>query len=161
MLRDLRLVVVSAMALPLCAVTACIAALVIAEWAGGTLFAARPPANLAEAAASGRADLVFRMLRSGERATALYDVHPDVISSDVRRATALEAAIWSRQIELMELFDRAGSIPPDARRDLACLAGDLGVDDLVERFGRVDPACTPGQALTAVIERTRDAVPPR
>jgi hypothetical protein len=153
-MRANRLLAASA-AVPLCAVTAYMAVVVLGEASGRTVLAARPPANLAEAAASGRADLVFRMMRAGDRATAVYDVHPDVISSEVRRATALEAAIWSRQLELIELFERAGAIPDDARRDLACLAVDLGVDDLAEHLAPAEPACVDGQAKQAVVARTR------
>ena len=153
-MRDLRLVTLCSLAVPLCAVTTCMTVIVVAEWAGGAVLTARPPTNLAEAAASGRADLVFRMLRSGEPAAAVYDVHPDVISSAVRRATALEAAIWSRQLELIELFDREGAIPVDVRRQLVCLADDLVVADVVEYLGPAEPPCVPEQAMNAVIART-------
>lgn len=153
-MRDNRLVIACAAAAPLCVVTIYLVAVSLAEAGGGSLLAARAPANLAEAAASGRADLVVRLLRQGQRADAVYDVHPDVISSAVRRATALEAAIWSRQLELVELLEREGAIPQTERRALACLAGDLGVDDVAEYLGPVDPACVPDEAFNAVVART-------
>lgn len=159
-MRDHRFVIACVAALPLCVVTIYLAAVSLTEAGGGSLLAARAPANVAEAAASGRADLVLRLLRHGERADAVYDVHPDVISSAVRRATALEAAIWSRQLELVELLDREGAIPHAERRALACLAGDLGVDDVAEYLGPVEPACVPDEAYNAVAARTaREAAP--
>lgn len=154
-MRAHRLVIACAAAAPLCLVTIYLVAVSLTEAGGAALLAARSPANLAEAAASGRADLVLRLLRQGERADAVYDVHPDVISSAVRQATALEAAIWSRQLELVELLEREGAIAPDVRRALACLAGDLGVDDIAEYLGPADPACVPDEALEAVVARTR------
>jgi hypothetical protein len=132
----------------------------IAERSGGTLFAAPTPANLAEAAGADRADLVVRFLRAGQDPARVYPIHRDVISSAVLHATALEAAIWSRQLEMIELLDRAGAIPPagDARRALACLAADLRVDDIVEYLSLPDAApCVPEQALNAVMARTVSA----
>jgi hypothetical protein len=159
-MRDFRQIVAAALAAPLCAVIVSVTAVMLIERGGGTLFAARVPANLAEAAASGRADLVVRYLRSGQQPSSVYAIHPDVISSAVLEATALEAAIWSRQVELIELLDREGAIPHGTVRPaLACLATDLGAADIVQYLtGRGDTSCVPEQALSAVMARTARAV---
>jgi hypothetical protein len=149
-----------ALAVPPCLALLCALGVGIAERSGGTLFAAPAPANLAEAAGAARADLVVRFLGRGQNPSDVYPIHRDVISSAVLRATALEAAIWSRQLEMIELFDRAGAIPPgsSARRALACLAADLNVDDVVEYLADAGAApCVPEQALNAVMARTTAA----
>src|SRR5688572_10703798 len=152
-----------AVAAPPCVALLCALGVGIAERSGGTLFAAPQPANLAEAAGADRADLVVRFLRAGQDPARVYPIHGDVISSAVLHATALEAAIWSRQLEMIELFDRAGAIPPrgDARRALACLAADLRVDDVVEYLAAPDAApCVPEEALNAVMARTSHGLRP-
>jgi hypothetical protein len=140
-----------------CLALLCALGVGLAERSGGTLFAAPPPANLAEAAGSARADLVVLFLRAGEDPARVYPIHRDVISSAVLHATALEAAIWSRQLEMIELLDRAGAIPPGggARPALACLAADLHVEDVAKYLTSADdPPCVPEQALNAVMART-------
>ena len=132
-----------------------LAAIAAAEGAGGTLLAARAPANLAEAAATARADLVVRFLEAGEDPARVYSLHPDVISSTVRHATALEAAVWSHQRPLIELLDREGAIPADGRHSLACLAADVGVDEIVAYLSPgVPPDCVRGEAIGHVTART-------
>ena len=131
------------------------AAIAGAEGAGGTWLAARTPANIAEAAATARADLVVRFLDAGEDPRRVYPLHPDVISSTVRHATALEAAIWSHQRPLIELLDREGVIPDDGRQALACLAVDVGVDDIVGYLSpAAPPDCVRGEAMGQVTART-------
>jgi len=149
-----------ALAVPLAITAIGLGAIALSERVGATLLDGRAPANLAEAGASARADLVIRFLRAGEDPARVYPVHQDVISSAVLEATALEAAIWSRQLEIVELLDREGAIPHDGgtRRSLACLALDLGVDDVAEYLAAADAApCMPEQALQAVMARTRSA----
>ena len=158
----IRHLIAVAVAVPLVGVTIYLGAIAAAERAGGTWSAARAPANLAEAAGSARADLVVRFLREGQDPARVYPLHPDVISSIVRHATALEAAIWSRRLPLIELLDREGALPEGAdRRALACLAADIEVDDVVAYLSPDGAAaCMPGEALEGVLARTRGAGDP-
>jgi hypothetical protein len=89
----------------------------------------------------------------------VYPLHPEVISSTVRYATALEAAVWSRQLPLMKLLDREGAIPGGGGREaLACLAADVGVDDIVAYLTPVaPPVCPRGEAMGRVTARTKRA----
>ena len=132
-----------------------LAAIVAAEGSGGTWLAARLPANIAEAAGTARADLVVRFLEAGQDPARIYPLHPDVISSTVRHATALEAAVWSHQRPLIELLDRKGAIPGGGRHALACLAADVGVDDIVAYLSPdAPPDCVRGEAIGHVTART-------
>lgn len=112
--------------------------------------------NVAEAAAAGDAAEVLRRLQGGEDPRRMYDVRPQFISSSVQHATLLEAAMWSRRVQMFVMLDRAGLLVNDAtRRELICLAEDLSLPDVVEYLGRGDaPACEPEQALKRVQART-------
>src|SRR5688500_10139722 len=111
----------------------CVFAVAIGERAGVRVFAAAGPSNLAEAAAAGRADDVVRRLRAGEEPLRVYDLHPDVISSVVLRATPIEAAVWSGRLPIVQLLDDGGAINDAAHRlEIACLAVDMEMDDMVE-----------------------------
>jgi hypothetical protein len=145
-----------ALVLPPILAIGCVAVISMAERSGTTLFIAEPPANLAEAAATGRADDVVRRLDEGEDRWRVYDLRPDVISSAVLRATPTEAAMWSRQLLMVQLLDRAGAIrDAEERRGLACLAADLDLEDIVEYLMPSDAAgCVPQAARDAVLART-------
>jgi hypothetical protein len=121
----------------------------------GTTLSAIAPANVAEAAALGLGGETLRRVRMGEDATARLDVRSEVISSSVKIVTALEAAVFARQVELIRMFDRRGSIAdPALRRDLVCLAADLDVRDIVEYLGAAEAAtCPPGAARAAIVQR--------
>src|SRR5262245_8811051 len=67
------------------------------------------PINIAEAAAQGSAAEVVRRVRQGEDPRGVRALRPESISSSVLRASALEAAVWSREVELVELLDRLGA----------------------------------------------------
>jgi hypothetical protein len=154
-------VLTAVLAVPPALALVCGLGVAAAERGGARLFAGPSPANLAEAAASGRADDVVRRLRAGEDAFRVYDLRPDVISSSVLRATPAEAAMWSRQLLMIHLLDREGALGDDAarRRELACLASDLELEDVVEYLSPgMPPGCTPQQARDRVVARTsRDA----
>ena len=78
-----------------------------------------------------------------------------MISSTVQHATALEAAVWSHQRPLIELLDREGAIPDAGRHALACLAADVGVDEIVAYLSPgVPPECVRGEAIGQVTART-------
>lgn len=149
-------VVAWALAVPLCAATAWLAIAVVAERVSATAFGDGPPRNLAEAAATGRADDAYRRLTLGEDPTLVSDVRPDATWSTVLRVTPLEAAVWSRQLRMIQLFDREGAIRSlEQRLELACLALDRGAADMVEYLSpAAPPACVPRAMLTRVLVRT-------
>jgi hypothetical protein len=131
------------------------------ELLGRTPFAVGPFRNVAEAAGMGAASDVLRMLGNGDDPNRVMPVRGEIISSSVKQATALEAAIWSRRRELIELLDRRGAIvDASIRQHLACLAADLDARDIVEFLspGRA-PGCERGRALDLVLERTRKLEP--
>lgn len=103
-----------------------------AERTGGSLFEDVAPANIAEAAAAGRGDEVVRRLRAGEALDRVYAVRAEAAHSPLTRATPAEAAVWSRQLLMVELVDREGGIPAERRPELACLAVRLELDDIAE-----------------------------
>jgi hypothetical protein len=145
-----------ALAAPLVVATLCVAGIGGAERLGGTFLHAAPPANLAEAASTGRADDVVRRLRAGEDAAQVYPLRPEAISSVVLHATTMEAAMWSRQLRMIQLLDREGAIgAQEDRRFLVCLASDLDVPDIVEFLAPGGaPACTRSEAYDRVLART-------
>jgi hypothetical protein len=151
-------VLVLAVALPICAATAAVAAFSVSELFGHTMWSYGPARNLAEAAALGSASEVMRRLDAGEDPAALVSVRPHVISSSVIRVTALEAAVWSRSAAMMRLLDRSGAITSDeSRRHLECLAADLRVDEIVQFLAPAGaPACVPDETLNRIIERSRE-----
>ncbi|HEY6362010.1 MAG TPA: hypothetical protein VIX63_12935, partial [Vicinamibacterales bacterium] len=123
---------------------------------GVSPFSGLGPVNSAEAAGMASAVHVIRFLRMGEDPNRVYPLRPEIISSSVLRATTLEAAVWSRQPALIQLLDREGAIVgADRRRALACLAADLGVEDVADYLAPEDTAfCEPGKAFEAVLART-------
>ncbi len=126
------------------------------ELFGYTLWSYGPTVNLAEAAALGSASEVVRRLDAGENPARLVAVRPFAISSSVTRVTALEAAVWSRSAELMQLLDRTGAIADgETREHLSCLAKDLRVEEIVEYLSPKGPSqCVPEQALKVVVARS-------
>jgi hypothetical protein len=145
-----------ALLIPLAAAILWIAWVVAAERAGATAFSGLVPHNSAEAAGLGRAGELLRFLRHGEDPHRVHPVRPEILSSAILRATTLEAAMWSRQLELIQLLDREGTMTdPAERAALACLAADLQLDDVAEYLGaRSNGGCEPGQALERVVART-------
>jgi hypothetical protein len=115
------------------------------------------PANMAEAAGLASAADVMRRLGLGEDPRRVLPVRPEIISSAVRRASALEAAVWSRQVELVKLLDRWGAFEGGERTRIGCLARDLQAEDIATYLGATD-ACVANATLDAILERTR-AVP--
>lgn len=156
MMRRLAVACTVAMLVPLCAVTLFFALVSAGETLGATPFAGLTPRNSAEAAALGRAADVLRFLRAGEDPRRVHPVDPGVISSAVRRATTVEAAMWSRQLALVKLLDREGALPEGAERhDLACLAADLGLPEVAAYLAGDGAArCESGRALARVLART-------
>ncbi len=141
---------------PLCVAMSGITWVAVGERAGAAPFGGLVPQNSAEAAALGSASELLRFLRRGEDPRRVYDVRTEVISSAIERATTLEAAMWSRQLEMIQLLDRGGAIPAGVERSaLACLAADLQIEEVVEYLA---PAgirdCEFGVAIGRVAART-------
>jgi hypothetical protein len=145
-----------ALVVPLCAATAVALMVAVGERAGAAPFAGTQARNSAEAAGLARAGEVLRFLRNGEDPRRVHPVHPDVISGAVTQATTLEAAMWSRQLELVQLLDRVVGYRDEERRALACLGADLEIEDVVEYLAPGGTAhCEPGKALDRVMARSR------
>ena len=98
----------------------------------------------------------MRLLRERQDPHAILPLSPDVISSTVTRASAVEAAVWSRRFQLVELLDREGVLTdPAERHNLLCLARDVRVDEIVAYLAKTDIApCEEGRALAAVLARS-------
>jgi hypothetical protein len=78
-----------------------------------------------------------------------------VLSTTIAFATAFEASIWSRDVELVRLFDREGApLDDETRADLACLASDLGVENVRDYLAGDRPGtCQKNAALQRVEAR--------
>lgn len=115
------------------------------------------PRNIAEAAAMGSASETLRLLRDGHDPTRVEPVRPELISTLVTRATALEAAVWSHHVELIRLLDEHGAIGgPALRHELACVASDLRFADTVQYLSPDGPpSCVPEAAIERVFARSR------
>jgi hypothetical protein len=148
-----------ALVAPIGAATIGVLTVAAGECAGAAPFAGVIARNSAEAAGLGRAGEVLRFLREGEDPRAVHPVRPEILSSAILRATTVEAAMWSRQVEMIELLEREGAIEgPDERQALACLAADLEIGDVVEHLAPAGvSSCEAGQALARVVSRTSSA----
>ncbi len=146
-----------ALAAPLGVAAALLIVVAAGERLGATPFAGVVPANSAEAAGMASAADVLRFLRPGEDPNRVYPVRPEIISSAVRRATTLEAAMWSRQVELMQLLDREGAIVgPDqrARPRVPRRRSRRGRRGRVPGAGRRRAVSSLAQAFNRVLART-------
>jgi hypothetical protein len=131
------------------------------EAAGQAPLSHGAPRNIAEAAAMASGSEVLRRLRQGDEADRVLPVRPELISSSVTRVTALEAAVWAREGALLRLLIDSGAITDDdTRRHLACLARDIGAQDLAADLTVLgDPECVVEEAYGQVLGRSRDEVP--
>lgn len=129
---------------------------VLGEVAGRAPLVGDSPGNIAEAAGLGSGAEVLRMLRRGDDPMRPLPVGPEIISREITRVTALEAAVWSRRIRLVQLLDREGAIRGDeARRHVTCVAVAVGVDEVVEYLSpQRTPACDPEQVIHAIRRRS-------
>jgi hypothetical protein len=132
-----------------------LAGFAVSETLGHTPLAYRRPINIAEAAGMGRGAEVLRFLQHGADPAVVAPVHPDVISSAITRVTALEAAVWSRRVELVRMLDRYHRFDGAQRAHLACLARDIGTADVAEYLGVSNPgACEAGATMRAIEARS-------
>jgi hypothetical protein len=145
-------------ALPVVALVAAMVGVAVGEWRGRSPLGLPPFRNSAEAAAAGDAPTALRYLRMGDNPTRMYPLRSDVISSRIVSATTLEAALWSRHIEMIRVLDREGAIvDADERRQLACLAQDLDLPDIANYLAP-DQTCVRGAALERIIARSKPEV---
>lgn len=145
-----------ALAAPVLAGTLALGVLAVGERVepgGGTGLA---PENLAEAAGMGNAAEVVRRLRLGENPGRVYVTREFVISPQITRVTTVEAALWSRRLEMIQLLDAEGAIVDGrTRRELACLAADLDLPEIADYLGGGSmPACVPMTAMERLVART-------
>jgi hypothetical protein len=148
------------LALPVVAATAGVFVTAAGERVRPSAFAQYRPHNSAEAAALGNAAEVVRLLRLSGDPTRVYPVRPEIIAESVQRATTLEAAMWSRRVQMIRLLDAEGAIVDSATRgELACLASDLDLPDVVEYLtSGTARDCVPEAALKRVFARTPDGL---
>jgi len=140
---------------PFVAATVVLAVVTVGERAGGTPFSDGGPRNGAEAAALGDAAAVVRSLQRGDDPERVRPVRPEVISSSVLQVSMIEAAVWSRRIEMVQLIDRVhGESAPRSRHELGCLAADLQQPDVAEYLEPDGADCAPGEAVTRVLARS-------
>lgn len=145
-------------ALPVAVVAAGTLWIAAGEWRGRNDLGAPPFRNSAEAAAAGDAPTALRFLRMGDNPSRIHPIRSDIISSRIRNATTLEAALWSGHIEMIRVLDREGAIVDgDQRRELACLALDLDLPD-VANYLAPERTCVRGAALERIIARSRPEV---
>jgi hypothetical protein len=142
-------------ALPIVVVTGATLWVAAGECRGRNYLAAPPFRNSAEAAAAGDAATALRRLRMGDNPTRIYPIRAEVISSRILNATTLEAAMWSRHIEMIRALDREGAIvDDDQRRQLACLALDLDLPDVATYLAPAH-TCVRGAAIERIIARSK------
>jgi hypothetical protein len=128
------------------------------EWRGRNDLAAPPFRNSAEAAAAGDAPTTLRFLRMGDNPSLIHPIQSDIISAKIRNATTIEAALWSRHIEMIRVLDREGAIvDADQRRELACLALDLDLPEVADYLAP-ERTCVQGAALDRIIARSKPEV---
>jgi len=142
---------------PMGAAMALLLAFIVGELSGIRPFSYQAPSNLAEAAGMGLMPEVLRFIRDGADARRVENVRPDIISSEITRVTAPEAAIWARRVQLVRLMEREGALGDDAdRAHLACLARALQVVEIVEYLAPHDTGdCDPDQTLARIAARGR------
>jgi hypothetical protein len=146
--------VLVAAAAPVCVATLAVIVFVVFESSGRTLSSEGPLRNLAEAAAMGSVSEVVRFLQAGEDPNTVVEVRPFAISSSIRRVTGLEAAVWYRSAQLIQLLDRTGAMGDgETRRRVTCLASDLRVEEIVTYLAPDGASCVPGQIVAEIQAR--------
>jgi hypothetical protein len=125
------------------------------ERAGLALLAHPEPRNSAEAAAVGNAASMLQLL-SREQAGTVHTLRPGALSDGIVEATTVEAAMWSRQVELVEVLDTRSTVTsdPGERARLACLALDVDAEDIAVYLVGAVPTCEPGAALLRMRARS-------
>lgn len=104
----------------------------------------------------GNAPAMLQFLRFEGGSIRLHPVRAEIIEPPVHWVTTLEAALWSRREEIVQLLDREGLIADaEQRRQLACLATDLKLPVVAEYLAPTR-WCVVGDALKRVIARSTE-----
>jgi hypothetical protein len=142
---------------PMLAGLAFLLVFIVGELTGVRPFSYQAPSNLAEAAGMGSLPEVLRFIREGADSTRVENVRPDIISSEITKVTAPEAAIWARRVQLVRLMETEGAFGREADRPhLACLARALQVAEIVEYLAPHGTAdCNPDQTIAQIVARGR------
>ena len=140
---------------PVLAVVAMVA-FAIAETAGLDPLSFGTPRNIAEAAALGGSAEVVRLLQRGEDPARIMTIRPEIISPAVRHISALEAAVWTRRLELVRLLERRGAIAAGERPRLAALAADVGAADIATYLGGPAERTEDNRASDQILDRNAD-----
>lgn len=149
-----------AVLVPVVIVNAGLGLFALREAAGRPPFAEPPYASLSEAAATGDAATVVRMVRSHADANAMGTVRQGLL--DIHQpleVTPLEAAVLGRRAELIALLRAHGAVGESGA--LACLAEAIGATDALRSLGVPPVAHAAGEGLTGadVLQECRGAVP--
>ena len=151
-----RGVFMAALAAPIIATACIVLAVEAAEGGGRAWWEDSRPRNAAEAAAFGRAADLVRLLRRGDHPEQVVAVRAGMVRESPAWLSAVEGAMWTDGPAMIRLLEREGAVLTDTkRRELACLARDLGetatADYLLPAAGT---PCAAGAALAAVQSRT-------
>jgi hypothetical protein len=151
----MRRVLALLVALPPALALGGVLSLAAGERAGFTPLAYPPPRNSAEAAAIGDAASMLQLLLREQPGT-MHTLRPGALSDGIVVATTVEAAIWSRLVELVEVLDKQSAVTADRseRASLACLAIDLDADEIATYLVGALPMCEPGAALRRMRARS-------
>jgi len=123
----------------------------VAESSGVALVGAMPTANLAEAAATGEAATVVRLVGEGQSPRSVIAARPEV--TGLARVTAVEAAVLAGDAGMVQLLDRLGAIVGDDRPSIACLARDLEEAPIADYLMPGGLSCESGAAVAALRSR--------
>ena len=127
-----------------------------AEWSGRDWWSDTRPRNAAEAAASGRAGDLVRLIQRGDHPEQIFPVRDGMLGESVAWVSVIEAAMWTEGASMIRLLEREGAVITDShRRRLACLARDLGRQSTADYLlpGEGAP-CIAGATLAAVRARS-------
>ncbi len=127
------------------------------ELLGRSPLSAGPVRNIAEAAASGAAPDVLRLLAAGQDPGHVWPVRPELIASTMTQVTAFEAAVVSRRAAMLELLNREGArVDAPSHHHLLCLAADLSAKEILDYLSPARPPdCEYGAAIERVLDRAR------
>lgn len=130
-----------------------LATIAVAESSGVALVGDVPTENLAEAAATGEAATVVRLVGRGLNPRGVMVARPQV--TGLARVTPVEAAVLAGDAGMVQLLDRLGAIVGDDRLTVACLARDLEEAPIADFLAPGGLACEPGAAIAALRSRQR------
>jgi hypothetical protein len=128
-----------------------LATIAVAESAGVVLVGVAPTGNLAEAAATGEAATVVRLIGGGQNPRAVIAARAE--ETGLTLVTPVEAAVLAGDAGMVQLLDRLGAIVGDDRLQVACLARDLEEEPIADVLMPAGLSCEPGAAIAALRNR--------